>query len=210
MSEEIKENLKNPEETNTNEESNASKVDVKPKKSKARTVLGYCGFIVGIVAVLFVACMFLKMTEPVNVASLQGIYKEKNTLDVVVIGASEAYANYCAPLAYEEYGYTSYSYGVSGVPGSLYKSMVREVLDNQNPKLIVIEMNGLLQQDYYYDRQGNLHGYLDNINYGDNRDEAIEYAVADKDKDDFKTINFLNVYHNSWKDSGKCIATLFT
>ena len=210
MSEEIKENLKNPEETNTNEESNASKVDVKPKKSKARKVLGYCGFIVGIVAVLCVACMFLKMTEPVNVASLQGIYKEKNTLDVVVIGASEAYANYCAPLAYEEYGYTSYSYGVSGVPGSLYKSMVREVLDNQNPKLIVIEMNGLLQQDYYYDRQGNLHGYLDNINYGDNRDEAIEYAVADKDKDDFKTINFLNVYHNSWKDSGKCIATLFT
>jgi len=149
MSEEIKENLKNPEETNTNEESNASKADVKPKKSKARKVLGYCGFIVGIVAVLFVACMFLKMTEPVNVASLQGIYKEKNTLDVVVIGASEAYANYCAPLAYEEYGYTSYSYGVSGVPGSLYKSMVREVLDNQNPKVIVIEMNGLLQQDYY-------------------------------------------------------------
>ena len=178
--------------------------------STAKKVAGTVGFLIGIAACVFVACMFLKMTEPVNVASMQGIYKEKNTLDVVLIGASEAYANYCAPLAYKEYGYTSYSYGVSGVPGSLYKSMVREVLDNQNPKLIVIEMNGLLQKDYYYDRQGNLHGYLDNINYGDNRDDAIEYAVEDEDKDDFKTINFLNVYHNSWKDPGKCIATLFT
>ena len=202
--------LENKEETIENDETLGEEKKVKKKKPVHKIILGYTGFILALLLILYTACMFLKMTEPVNVASLQGIYKEKNTLDVVLIGASEAYANYCAPLAYEEFGYTSYSYGVSGVPGSLYKSMIREVTDNQNPKLIVVEMNGLLQKDYYYDRQGNLHGYLDNINYGDNRNEAIEYAVADKDKDDFKTVNFLNVYHNSWKDPGKCIATLFT
>ena len=180
------------------------------KNKKSKTVLGCLGFSVALILVFLALCMFLKMTEPVNVASLQGIYKEKDTLDVVVIGASEAYANYCAPLAYEQYGYTSYSYGVSGVPGSLYKSMLKEVLSAQKPKLIIFEMNGLLQKDYYYDRQGNLHGYLDNIDGMENRAEAIEYAVADENKDDFKLSHFLDVYHNNWQDPGKSFATLYT
>ncbi len=167
------------------------------KNNKKRVVFGCLGFSVALVVIFLVVCLFLKMTEPVNVASLQGIYKEKDSLDVVVVGASEAYANYCAPLAYEDYGYTSYSYGVSGVPGSLYKSMIKEVLDNQKPKLVVVEMNGLLQKDYYYERQGNLHGYLDNINNYDNRAEAIEYAVPESQKDEYKLTSFLDVYHNS-------------
>lgn len=202
--------LENKEETIANDETLGEEKKVKKKKPVHKIILGYTGFILALLLILYTACMFLKMTEPVNVASLQGIYKEKNTLDVVLIGASEAYANYCAPLAYEDYGYTSYSYGVSGVPGSLYKSMLTEVLDNQSPKLVVIEMNGLLQKDYYYNRQGNLHGYLDNINNLENRAEAVDYAVADENKDDFKFINFLDVYHNSWQDPGKSFATLFT
>ncbi len=177
---------------------------------KKRVVLGCLGFSVALVVIFLVVCLFLKMTEPVNVASLQGIYKEKDSLDVVVVGASEAYANYCAPLAYEDYGYTSYSYGVSGVPGSLYKSMIKEVLDNQKPKLVVVEMNGLLQKDYYYERQGNLHGYLDNINNYDNRAEAIEYAVPESQKDEYKLTSFLDVYHNSWQSIEKCFGTLVT
>ncbi|MCR4611224.1 MAG: hypothetical protein K5644_04930 [Lachnospiraceae bacterium] len=189
---------------------NTESAKITEPKSKTRIVLGYVGFILALFLILFVVCMFLKMTEPVNVASLQGIYKEKNSLDVVVIGASEAYANYCAPLAYDEYGYTSYSYGVSGVPGNLYKSMLKEVLSAQSPKLVIFEMNGLLQNDYYYERQGNLHGYLDNIDGTENREEAIKYAVTQDRQDDFKLSNFLDVYHNSWQDPGKCFATLYT
>ena len=180
------------------------------KNNKKRVVFGCLGFSVALIVIFLVVCLFLKMTEPVNVASLQGIYKEKDSLDVVVVGASEAYANYCAPLAYEDYGYTSYSYGVSGVPGSLYKSMIKEVLDNQKPKLVVVEMNGLLQKDYYYERQGNLHGYLDNINNYDNRAEAIEYAVPESQKDEYKLTSFLDVYHNSWQSIEKCFGTLVT
>ena len=60
----------------------------------------------------------------------------------MMIGASEVYADYSATEAWKNYGYTSYSLGVSGAPGSLYKSMLREALTRQHPKVVVFEVNG--------------------------------------------------------------------
>ena len=55
------------------------------------------------------------MTDAVNIATIEGFYKEpKNTIDVMMIGASEVYADYSATEAWKNYGYTSYSLGVSG------------------------------------------------------------------------------------------------
>lgn len=188
-----------------------NKQEKKTSPSRGKTIGRIIAFVVLFAVIFVIVCIFLKMTEPVNVASLRGLYQEEeNSLDVVLIGASEVYADYCAPLAYKDYGYTSYSYAVSGVPGSMFKSMIKEVKKSQDPKLFVVEMNGLLQKDYYYEREGNLHGYIDNIKYSSNRDEVIEYAITDDKKDDYKISNFLSVYHNSWKDPEKCFSTMFT
>ena len=86
-----------------------------------------------------------------------------------MIGASEVYADYSATEAWKNYGYTSYSLGVSGVPGSLYKSMLREALTRQHPKVVVFEVNGFLQNDSYYDRTVKLHSWIDNIHNEENR-----------------------------------------
>ena len=52
------------------------------------------------------------MTDAVNIATIEGFYKEpKNTIDVMMIGASEVYADYSATEAWKNYGYTSYSLG---------------------------------------------------------------------------------------------------
>ena len=41
---------------------------------------------------------FFKMTDAVNIATIEGFYKEpKNTIDVMMIGASEVYADYSKP-----------------------------------------------------------------------------------------------------------------
>lgn len=54
------------------------------------------------------------MTDAVNIATIEGFYKEpENTIDVMMIGASEVYADYSATEAWKNYGYTSYSLGVS-------------------------------------------------------------------------------------------------
>ncbi len=55
---------------------------------------------------------FFKMTDAVNIATIEGFYKEpKNTIDVMMIGASEVYADYSATEAWKNYEYTSYSLG---------------------------------------------------------------------------------------------------
>ncbi len=105
---------------------------------------------IGAFALVFVVLflrIFFKMTDAVNIATIEGFYKEpKNTIDVMMIGASEVYADYSATEAWKNYGYTSYSLGVSGVPGSLYKSMLREALTRQHPKVVVFEVNGFLHK----------------------------------------------------------------
>ena len=52
------------------------------------------------------------MTDAVNIATIEGFYKEpKDSIDVMMIGASEVYADYSATEAWKNYGYTSYSLG---------------------------------------------------------------------------------------------------
>lgn len=76
---------------------------------------------------------------------VRNFYREpENTIDVGLIGASEMYADYSAPLAYQEYGFTSYNLCVAGTTGGVYKSMIREMLSRQTPQLLVIEVNGFL------------------------------------------------------------------
>ena len=136
------------------------------KKAIAKTI----AFLLIFVLIYMFIASFLRMTDVVNIATIDGFYKEpENTIDVMLIGASEVYADYSATTAWKEYGYTSYSFGVSGVPGSVYKSMLRETLTRQKPKVVVFEVNGFLQNDAYYDRTIKLHSWIDNMHDEKNR-----------------------------------------
>ena len=126
----------------------------------------------------------------------------------MMIGASEVYADYSATEAWKNYGYTSYSLGVSGVPGSLYKSMLREALTRQHPKVVVFEVNGFLQNDSYYDRTVKLHSWIDNIHNKENRFDTIQEIVPKDEQDNFT--NPLKLHHSNWKDIGKCAHTFAT
>lgn len=57
----------------------------------------------------FVMCRQAYSSDAVRV---KNFYKlENNSLDMVMIGASTTFTNYSAPLAFKEFGYTSYSLG---------------------------------------------------------------------------------------------------
>lgn len=59
------------------------------------------------------------MTDAVNIATIEGFYKEpKDSIDVMMIGASEVYADYSATEAWKNYGYTSYSLGYPERPAA--------------------------------------------------------------------------------------------
>ena len=80
-----------------------------------------------------------------NRMRLDGYYlEEKNSLDVVFIGASDIYASFAPGLAYEKFGFTSYSYATASSTAGAAKTMLKEVMRTQNPQKIVIEVNAFL------------------------------------------------------------------
>ncbi len=76
---------------------------------------------------------------------IRGFYKEpKNSIDVILIGPSELYSDFNSPLAWQEYGFTSYSLSVPAMTENLYKPALETALSRQKPKLVVFEIAGFL------------------------------------------------------------------
>lgn len=166
-----------------------------------------------LVIFLIVALMiFLGLSEAskdtgiTSLASIKGFYTEpKDTLDVVLIGASEVYTGYSPIMAWKEHGYTSYDLTSQGIPGSLYKSMLKEALREQNPKLVVFEINGFIYNEDYFKRSGNIHKYIDNMKISQNWLDTIKEIIPDEEQNDY--LFPISTYHDNWKrplESIKC------
>ena len=74
-----------------------------------------------------------------------GFFREpENSLDVVMIGASDISRAFCPGLAYREYGLTSYPFTINGDAVQVWQAQLDETLKRQHPDVIVIEVNGAL------------------------------------------------------------------
>ena len=74
---------------------------------------------------------------------VQGFYmEEKDSLDMVIIGSSEVYNGYMPPLAYENFGISSYLFGFQAEPDSLWSYHLKEIERTQDPEILIIECNG--------------------------------------------------------------------
>jgi hypothetical protein len=79
---------------------------------------------------------------------MDGFYLEdKNSLDVVIIGASEVYNDFSPAMAYGEYGFTSYCVGAPNGSAAIWRMQLEEALSRQDPQLIVFEINAALFDD---------------------------------------------------------------
>ena len=82
-------------------------------------------------------------------------YKEpENSLDVVLIGASDISRAYCPGVAYADYGITSYPFTINGDAVQVWRAQLDETMAHQNPDAVVIEVNGALyssseESDYH-------------------------------------------------------------
>lgn len=119
-----------------------------------------------------------------NRQRIKGFYLEdKNSLDVVLIGASEVYSDYSAGLAYDEFGFTSYPLATSGNTVAMFKSQLNEVLANQNPKLIAVEINGAIYSDESLtENEANIRKYLDNTPLSINKVNTVLGQMPSEDK----------------------------
>lgn len=152
-----------------------------------------------IVVLLYGACTdVLSVNNARDMCHVRGFYLEpKNSLDVVFLGASELYTGFCAPLAWEKYGFTSYPLAVSSMPACLYRPMLAETLRRQKPKIIVVEINAFLYDFDQQDTASGLRRWLDNTPMSANKFRTIRALVPGAERMSY----FLRLekYHSNWR-----------
>lgn len=134
-----------------------------------------------------------------NRQRLKGFYlEEKDSLDIVFMGASEVYSDISPGYAYDKFHLTSYLFSTQSNSILNYKAQLKNILKRQNPDLIVIELNGAL----YYDdgettKEPNLRNYADNVPLDGVKAEWIYENIG---ADAMEYVFPLLKYHSVWSD----------
>lgn len=100
--------------------------------------------------------------------------QEEDSLDVVLIGASELTQGYIPGYAYENYGFTNYMYAMDANQGSLYLSQLKEIRKHQSPDILLVDLYGFLRaDDTMLLDETRLRLYVENIPFSENKIETI-------------------------------------
>lgn len=151
------------------------------KYLKRSALLSLMSFV--IIAYVLLSQDFVFYNLDNNTVRVKQFYQEeKNSLDIVLLGASEVYTGFSPSMAYKDYGFTSYPFVLGANPASLYTSELKEILTTQMPQLIVVEINGFIYpDDKMLSNEEKIRRYVDNIPMSQNRIESIlEVDYEDK------------------------------
>lgn len=119
---------------------------------------------------------------------LKGFYEEeKNSVDVLFLGASTMFCTTDPLVLYEEYGITSYDLGSSAQPFELTYLFLQEALKTQKPKVVGLEVLSIGNE-------------LDV-----NKAESLNYGLTDMP---FSKTKALGVYDMFRNDKGKGLSYL--
>ena len=129
--------------------------------------------------------------------------EEKDTIDVVHIGASEMYAGFSPEYIWKNYGITSYNLATAAAPMGLAKSQVQAAIENQHPKLMVISLNGAVYSNKRAVHEGYTRMWLDNMPSSKLHNQAVDELVkGDKLLYKFKMLK----YHDNIGRLPECIS----
>lgn len=118
------------------------------RKINRKKVVNLVGFIMFVVIVSRVFLNVTYLFRNVTMDRYHIVGLEQENVDMVYIGGSAAFV-YWQPLkAWNDYGYTSYSYATNTIQAESLKAYVEEVHKKQNPELFVI---GVRAFQYYSD-----------------------------------------------------------
>ena len=173
---------------------------MKQNRSKTKTVVRVIAFLLIVALVYGALTRLLTVNNATEQQYIRSFYLEpKNSLDVMILGASETFTDYCAPLAWQHAGFTSYPLAVSAAQGTLYASMLRESAKRQSPAVYVVEVNGFLYTEDERKELGKAatREWLDTLPLSRNKVQAIDECVQGKRLSYYVP---LLKYHSNWKD----------
>lgn len=162
-----------------------------------KQVLKIIGFVVTTVFLVFLLGKFLNFNKEEECLRVYGFYKEpEKSLDITLIGSSEFYRGYLAPLAYDEAGFTSYAVALAAMRAALYKPILQECRKLQDSQLYVIEINGVYYKDQLLDSR--LREWFDNVPMSEDKVAAIRELVPKENQSSY--FFTFEKYHNNWKN----------
>ena len=131
---------------------------------------------------------------------VEGFYaEEENSLDFVFVGSSQMFTTVVPAVLWEEYGITSYDFGANEQPMYLSYYYIKEALNYQQPKAIVLEVSYCKGLDYTH--EGVHHINLDDLKMGPVKLEAIFDIIPEEER--WPYIFELAKYHDTWPDLNK-------
>ena len=171
-----------------------------PKQhAKRNTVVRVIAFLLIVALVYGALTRLLTVNNATEQQYIRSFYLEpKNSLDVMILGASETFIDYCAPLAWQHAGFTSYPLAVSAAQGTMYPSMLREAAKRQSPTVYVVEVNGFLYTEDERKELGKAatREWLDTLPLSHNKVQAINECVQGKRLSYYVP---LLKYHDNWR-----------
>ena len=165
---------------------------------RKRNIISIILFWVILIVLYEMISIVFSVNDSPSQMNVQGFFMEqKDSLDVLMIGSSEVYSDYSPAIAWENYGYTSYDLSMGAAPANLYKDMIKKGLERQNPKLIVISLNGYLHGSIDFENPVQLHRWIDNVPYIYGRKDSVDSLLKGQGKGQF----YFNMAfsHVNWK-----------
>lgn len=175
------------------------KKNSKKKLYATRTVKLSCFFLALILTLSAMQHLFLRRLDQNSIRIDAYYLEEKDSLDVVSLGASDVYTCFAAGRAYEKYGFTSFPFATESITASGMMTALKEVVRTQKPQLILIETNAFLYGNNSNEtNEAHMRKLIDNLPMNENR---IEFILNNVKPDDRMEYFFpLIKYHGLWTE----------
>lgn len=151
-----------------------------------------------IVLLIIASCLFAPQEEALalEAETVNGIRSENdNTIDVLVLGDSEAYAAISPMLMWQEYGFTSYICATSAQYLSLSDALLKQAFQKQSPKVVILEANAVYRKMILNSKTATrAENLLSIFKYHDRWKSVFENSVFEKEdpvwSDDLKGFDY--------------------
>lgn len=128
---------------------------------------------------------------------LQPFYQlPENSVDIVMLGASNVYTSLLPMELWKEFGYTSFNLGTSmqTIPFSYY--LAKDAIQTQRPSFIILDVNAA--GDAPVPASAFVHGIVDNMQRPSTKAQAI--LTLTKKEDWFRYFVSIYEFHSRWKE----------
>lgn len=186
-------------------------VEKMPKNKIIKTI----AIILKAILFLFIGILIMQVITPIFVPKwnkpgyagitrqIRGIYKEPtNTIDVVIMGNSDAYFGISTMKLWEDYGIKSYNLGMDMQTTWSSYYIAKEIYKKQKPKLAIIEVDYLFEDEDRSKEQ--VLRTMSNIKLGINKIKMINnpiYNITDEHKLEY--ILPIMKFHSRWSKLNK-------